>query len=128
MSAVSDLEDVSSRLNVCNIDPLTVDVCAVGVVTSRTQTLRRQSNYNMKLSLSFQLRLALATVITHLRVGRAGVAAVVSRVAGRVLQTETGFMTLRYSLLCAGVQQVVMAELIHAVIVTEIHNKHSSVL
>lgn len=124
MSEVSDLEDVSSRLNVCNIDPLTVDVCAVGVVTSRTQTLWRQSNYNMKLSLSFELQLALAAVITHLRVGRAGVAAVVSRVAGRVLQTEAGFMTLCYSLLCAGVQQVIMAELIHAVIVTEIHNKH----
>lgn len=41
-------------------------------------------------------------------------------VAGRVLQTEAGLVSLRHSGVRAGIQQVVVAELIHAVVMPEI--------
>lgn len=55
----------------------------------------------------------------HLSVRCAGVSAVVSRVAGSVLQAETGLVALGNLLLSGGVQQLVQAELVHAVEVTE---------
>lgn len=54
---------------------------------------------------------------SDLSVGGAGVSSIVAVVTGRVLQTETGLMSLRYSSLRTGVQQVIMTELIHAVVV-----------
>lgn len=44
-------------------------------------------------------------------------------VTGRVLQTEAGFMSLCHSGVRAGIQQVIVAELIHAVVVPEITGK-----
>lgn len=55
----------------------------------------------------------------YLSVGGAGVAAVVSRVAGSVLQTEAGLVTLCYLAVSLGIQQLVQTELVHAVEVTE---------
>lgn len=55
----------------------------------------------------------------YLGVWGAGVAAVVSRVAGRVLQAEAGLVALGDVAVAPGVQQLVQAELIHAVKVTE---------
>lgn len=52
---------------------------------------------------------------SYLGVRGAGVAAVVSRVTGGVLQAEAGLVALSHAGLGAGVQQVVVAELIHAV-------------
>lgn len=55
----------------------------------------------------------------------AGKAAVITRVTGGVLQAEAGFVTLGHLTVRAGVQQLVQAELVHAVEVTEqnAHNK-----
>lgn len=36
---ITNLEDVVSRLHICDIDPLAVDLGVIGVVASRTQTL-----------------------------------------------------------------------------------------
>lgn len=55
----------------------------------------------------------------HLCVGGAGKAAVVSVVTGSVLQTEAGLVALSHLVLGPRVQQLVEAELVHAVVVTE---------
>lgn len=49
--------------------------------------------------------------------GGAGVSSVVAVVTGCVFQTETGLVSLCYSSLRTGFQQVIMTELIHAVVV-----------
>lgn len=49
--------------------------------------------------------------------GGAGISSVVAVVTGRVLQTETGLVSLCYSSLRTGFQQVIMTELVHAVVV-----------
>lgn len=55
----------------------------------------------------------------YLSVRGAGEAAVVSGVTGRVLQAEAGLVSLSHLPLSVGVQQLVQAELVHAVEVTE---------
>lgn len=82
------LEDVSSRSDVSDVDPLTVNVSVVGVITTWTQTLS---------------------------VRGAGEAAVVPWVTGSVLQTEACLVTLGYLPLSVDVQQLVQAEFVHAV-------------
>lgn len=62
----------------------------------------------------------------YLSVWGAGEAAVVSRVTGSVLQTEAGLVTLSYLRLSVDVQQLVQAELVHAVEVTEPQRQHHS--
>lgn len=86
----TNLEDVVSWFHISNIYPLAVNVGIVRVVTTWTQTLS---------------------------VGGAGVSSVVTVVAGRVLQTETGLVSLCYSSVSRCVQQVIMTELVHAVVV-----------
>lgn len=54
--------------------------------------------------------------------GGAGKAPVVARITGRVLQAETGLVTLGDLRLTSGVQQLVQAELVHAVEVTATNN------
>lgn len=49
---------------------------------------------------------------------RTGIAAPESRVAGRVLQAKTGFVSLGHFASSSGVQQVVVAEGVHAVVVS----------
>lgn len=58
--------------------------------------------------------------ISHKYLGmwRAGVSSVVSVVTGRVLQAEASLVAFSHGLLSDGVQQVVMAELVHAVVVS----------
>ena len=53
----------------------------------------------------------------HLGMCGAGISPVVSVVAGRVLQAEAGLVALGHWVMGAGVQQFVVAELIHAVVV-----------
>lgn len=55
--------------------------------------------------------------ITHLSVRCAGKASVVPIVTRGVLQTEACLVALSHSPLGAGLQQVIVAELIHAVVV-----------
>lgn len=55
------------------------------------------------------------TVIGDLRVWGAGVAPVVAVVTGSVLQTEAGLVALSHWVVSLGIQQLVVAELIHAV-------------
>ncbi len=57
--------------------------------------------------------------VLYLCVWGAGKAAIVSRVTGSVLQTEACLVTLSHRRLSLGVQQLVQAEIVHAVIVTE---------
>lgn len=54
----------------------------------------------------------------YLRVRCTGVAAPESRVAGRVLQAKTGFVSLGHFASSNGVQQVVVTEGVHAVVVS----------
>lgn len=54
----------------------------------------------------------------YLCVRRTGVAAPESRVAGRVLQAKTGFVSLGHFAPSNGVQQVVVTEGVHAVVVS----------
>lgn len=54
---------------------------------------------------------------SDLSVGGAGVSSVVAVVTRCVLQTETGLVSLCYSSLRTGFQQVIMTELVHAVVV-----------
>lgn len=60
----------------------------------------------------------------YLSVRGAGVAAVISRVTGSVLQTEAGLVSLGHMTISLGVQQLVQAELVHAVKVTERRHHH----
>lgn len=53
----------------------------------------------------------------HLCVRSTSKAPVVAVVAGRVLQAEAGLVSLSHTGVSAGVQQVVMAEFVHAVVV-----------
>lgn len=53
----------------------------------------------------------------HLGVGRAGVALQVAEITGGVLQAEAGLVALGHLPPRGGIQQVVVAELIHAVVV-----------
>lgn len=85
----ADLEGVLSRFHVCDVNPLTIDVCVVGIITSWTQTLC---------------------------VGCAGVSPVVSRVTGGVLQAEASLVALCHRLLSGGIQQFIVAKLVHAVV------------
>lgn len=55
----------------------------------------------------------------HLCVGSAGVASAHSGVTAGVLQAETGLVPLSHLAARADLQQVVVAELIHAVVVSE---------
>lgn len=41
----TNLEDVVSRFHICDVDPLAVDVCVIGVVTSRAQTLQMSETF-----------------------------------------------------------------------------------
>lgn len=59
----------------------------------------------------------------YLSVRGAGEAAVVSRITGSVLQTEARLVTLSDLTLSLRVQQLVQAELIHAVEMTEQHHR-----
>lgn len=54
---------------------------------------------------------------SHLGVGRAGVALQVAEITGGVLQAEAGLVALGHLPARGGIQQVVVAELIHAVVV-----------
>lgn len=54
----------------------------------------------------------------------AGIPPVVAIVAGRVLQAEAGLVALGHRMLSGGIQQVVVAELIHAVVVP-VDQQHS---
>lgn len=62
----------------------------------------------------------------HLSVWGAGKAAVVALIAGRVLQAEAGLVTFSHLGLGLGVQQLVQAELVHAVEVTKTNNNKFS--
>lgn len=62
----------------------------------------------------------------YLSVWGAGVAAVVALITGRVLQTEAGLVTFGDLRLSPGVQQLVQAELVHAVEVTKTNNGPSA--
>lgn len=53
----------------------------------------------------------------HLRVGRAGIAAPETRIAGRVFQAKTGLVSLGHLPSGDHIQQVVVAEGVHAVVV-----------
>lgn len=112
-----DLEDVFSRGDVSDVDPLTVDVGVVGVIATRTQPLWADTLVNR--GPGWIIHPINGAGFGHLGVWRAGVSAVVSRVTGSVLQTETGLVALGDLLLGVGVQQLVQAELVHAVEVAE---------
>lgn len=86
----TNFEDVVSWFHISNIYPLAVNVSIVRVITTWTQTLS---------------------------VRGAGVSSVVTIVTGRVLQAETGLVSLCYSSVSGCVQQVIMTELVHAVVV-----------
>lgn len=43
----TNLEDVVSRFHICDIDPLAVNVCVIGVVTSRAQTLQISETFTI---------------------------------------------------------------------------------
>lgn len=53
----------------------------------------------------------------HLCMSGTSIASIVAVVAGRVLQAEAGLVSLSHTGLSAGVQQIVMAEFVHAVVV-----------
>lgn len=112
-----DLEDVFSRGDVSDVDPLTVDVGVVGVIATRTQPLWPDTV--VKRDPGWIIHPINRSAFGHLSVWRAGVSAVVSRVTGSVLQTETGLVALGNLLLGVSVQQLVQAELVHAVEVAE---------
>ena len=59
------------------------------------------------------------TQLRYLRVRCAGVTLQVTEVTGGVLQAETGLVPLSHLAARADLQQVVVAELIHAVVVSE---------
>lgn len=61
--------------------------------------------------------LAMFSWLCHLSVRRAGVALQVTKVTGGILQAEARFVPLCYFAASADLQQVIMAELIHAVVV-----------
>jgi hypothetical protein len=63
-------------------------------------------------------------VSTYLCVRSTRKSPVVPIVTGGVLKTETCFVAFSHSPLCAGVQQVIVAEFIHAVVMSNVpHNK-----
>lgn len=57
--------------------------------------------------------------VCYLRMSCTGIASPESRIAVRVLQTETGLVSLGHFTSCDNVQQVVVAEGVHAVVVSE---------
>lgn len=85
-----ELKYVVSRLDVRDIDPLAVNVSIVCVITARAQALS---------------------------VSCAGVAFQVTKITGGVLQTEASLVSLCHLTAGADLQQIIMAELIHAVVV-----------
>lgn len=52
----------------------------------------------------------------YLSVSSAGITLQVSKITGGVLQTEAGLVSLRYFTTSTDLQQIIMAELIHTVI------------
>lgn len=85
----TDLENIVSRFDISDINPLAVYVCIIGIIAARTQALCVCSTC------------------------KSPVVAVVTRC---VLKTETRFMALSHSPLGAGIKQVIVAEFIHAVV------------
>lgn len=85
-----ELQYVVSRLDVCDIDPLAVNVSIVCVIAAWAQTLS---------------------------VSGAGVAFQMTKVTGGVLQTEASLVSLCHFTASADLQQIIMAELIHTVVV-----------
>lgn len=37
---LTNLQDIVARFHICDVNPLAVDVCVVGIITSRAQALR----------------------------------------------------------------------------------------
>lgn len=68
------------------------------------------------------------TVIRDLGVWGAGVAPVVAVVTGSVLQTEAGLVALSHWMVSLGIQQLVVAELVHAVEVPVDQQQRSATL
>lgn len=56
-------------------------------------------------------------LLGHLSVSGAGVALQVTKITGGVLQTEAGLVSLRHLTPSGDLQQIIMAELVHAVVV-----------
>lgn len=64
----------------------------------------------------------------YLCVGGTRKAPVVPVVTGCVLETEACFVAFSHSPLCVGIKQVVVAEFIHAVVMSNVpHNKNTAV-
>lgn len=62
-------------------------------------------------------------LLCYLSVRRAGVALQMTKITGGVLQTEARLVSLRHLTASADLQQIIMAELIHAVVVPDMKKR-----
>ena len=97
--------------------------CHNNLDSSPVHTHTHTQIYKSTFSLTFLWHLIDVCTYVYLRVWGAGEAAVVSRVTGSVLQTEACLVTLSHLPLSLAVEQLVQAELVHAVEVAEQHPK-----